>query len=327
MTRIRRHCVPLVIALIAAAASERPSDAQGGDPRCPVDVVGIWKPEITTESSPVFLSFAPDGWVSLLGGSAETRAQDFEVIAQVGYRVDGSSKPARVEFRAARGNDVFPPGASSWEIVHHDDDSFGVLNSQSGETSRWMRVQTHRYFLTFAVRTGTSDREGPELAMLTKLDGRRTDYEAMGVRRASTNGGGGAAVFGTIPAALARQFAVEQDNKLGLMLRVELNEAEYHRTHAVFEGWRQRLNERTLPADDPYRRLMQFFEALTARLNQCGEKLELTRSAEAPSAAAAGGRDSRERPAEFIRRLRTVNDLQHVADDRFPFVWEPPPPM
>jgi hypothetical protein len=319
MRRNRGRYSAVLTALIVATTVEGPVRAQGNFAQvrpCPLGVLGIWKPETTTEANPILLSFTPDGWVSLLGGSAETRAQDFEVLAQAGYRVDVSREPMRIEFTTARGTDVFPPGTSSWEIVDHGDESFTTLNRESGEQSRWIRVQTHRYFLTFAARPEGDAQGGPALVMWTKLDGRRTELEALGARVATGAAGGTATVFGRIPQALASEFAVESDRERGVMMRLELNEAEYHRTHALFAAWEQRLKDRSLPPDDPYRHVMKLLEAVTESLNQCREKIDVkTRP------------DQRQQPAELIRLMRAMNEVRHVADDVFPFVWEPPPVM
>ena len=51
------------------------------------------------------------------------------------------------------------------EIVQYSDDSFTTLDTESGSQLRWDRVQTRRYFLTFAVRSGKAQPDGAAFAM------------------------------------------------------------------------------------------------------------------------------------------------------------------
>ena len=151
--------------------------------------------------------------------------------------------------------------------------------------------------------------------MLTKLDGQRTEVEALGVRLPA-NGPGPAAAFGPLPAAVTSEFARDDRRESHVMMRLELVESVYYRTRRVLKDWEQRVKEARLPSDDPSQLMMMFLADTIASVNVCGRTLEL------PEAGAPTPQ-----PLDVIRLIRTLNDRRHVGDDQFPFVWEPPPLM
>jgi hypothetical protein len=319
----------IALAVVCASAGPaRPSTSLGAgaqEAACPLEIVGIWKPQTTAEANPMLLSFSTDGWVSFLESAAETRAQDFDVAEQARYQLDASPDALRIAFQAGRGNEVLPAGTSWWEVAEYGDSSFTTLNRESGERSYWARVQTHRYFLTLAARPGvTGLGGGPAFLMWTTLDGRSTSLEALGVHVGRNDGAAGPATFGRIPAALAAEFAGERDEDGRAMLRIELSEAEYRRTHAVFASWDERARTRSLPVADPYRLVGEFIGEALDRLNLCGATIQLPEAGAAPPA----GADDRSLPRHallIIQWLRAMNERRHVSDGEFPAGWQPQP--
>ena len=306
-----------IAAGLAAWASGAPLDARtGAGPVCAFEIAGTWRPEATVEADPIFLTFSPDGWVSLLESGGQPRVRDFAIIAQAKYRlVVTPSSTLRIEFNVQRGNDLLPAGASAWEIAESGDDRFSTFDQSSDRRPTWVRVQTHRYFLTLAGRTGTGQAGGLALAMLTKVDGHRTEVEALGVRLPS-NGPGPTAAFGPLPAAVTKEFAREVRRESHVMMRLELIESVYHRTRRVLKDWEQQAKAVRPPSDDPSQLMMMFLADTIASVNACSHTLELREASE-----------PHPQPLDFIRLIRTWNDRRHVGDDQFPFVWEPPPAM
>jgi len=316
----------VVIALVVTGAmggqSDPTSDLQAG---CPLSVVGTWKPDATPEANPILLGFSPEGWVSLLGVLPDTDPPSLEVIAQVTYKVLPPPTALRLEFRTNRGNDLIPQGVTSWEIATYDDGSFTARQPESGEQIRWVRLLTHRYFITFASVNGPGEYGGSAFAMWTTLDGRRITTEALGLEVTRDHQGNGAGMFGRVSEALAGRFATEMQPESDVMLRLELNEAEYQRSHRMFEAWEARTRGLATTGPDAYPRAAEFLESAAARLNQCGTRLDLEARADAAPANVAGDVDLNERPPRFVKVLRTLNDWRHVADEKFPLLWEPPP--
>ena len=262
---------------------------------CPLEVVGTWRLLDAAEVRTTLLSFTANGWANVLNGPGEQSPSD--IAAQVRYRLE----PRGIDFEARRGNDVFMAGTTHWEITAHTEDSFTTRASQSVEGIQdvWQRVQTHRYFLTFAARNAPG--ESAAFVMWTTLDGRRTELDALGSMHKA-----GVTRFGRIPFELARAFAAQGDPKHDVMMRIELSEAEYRRTRAVHRTRVAAAGQG--PRQDPDIQAAKLIEAVIESLNSC-----------APRIRHASG----QRPTEQVRALRQENDRRHVPDKAFPARWKP----
>jgi len=284
---------------------------------CPFSIAGMWKVEGRTEADSLFYSFSTEGWVRVVSHSADALPREYEVIAEVKYALDKPSAPKRVEFITERGNDAFPAGKTSLRVIEYDDDNFITENPETHDRSRWVRTQTHRYFLTFAARGGPAQ---SAFAMLTTLDGRDTKIEALGLRTENRAEGlrGSAPVFGPIPDLLYHEFENESDKESDVMLRLELTEAEFERSHKVFATWAEYARTAKLPHDDPYLNGMGFLKNAAENLNQCEEKLKLD-----TTAGAATAQNSHQQMLEYIRVMRKKNKNSHITDGIFPSDWRP----
>jgi hypothetical protein len=280
-------------ALVAAACA--PAFA------CPVEIVGTWRLINSSESQPMLVTFGVDGWANIVTVADGGRPEDFDTIAQVRYQLAPRRDPQRIEFQTRRGNDLFPTGGSSWQITSHTDESFASRRSDSlaGEQSLWSRVQTRRYFLTFATREHAAT-----FVMWTTLDGRKAMHEALGATKQ-----GAAARFGRISEELMQAFARESKRGDETIMRIELSEAEYQRTHQVFEAWDSLVARDVLAANDPDSQALGLLDAAVQSVNRCGVKLRTKQTASS---------------AELVRAIRQINDRRHVPDKVFPFRWKPP---
>jgi hypothetical protein len=289
--------------------------AVAGAAACSLEVIGTWKLSDAAEVSPPLISFARDGWANVLSGAGEGTPGD--IVAQVNYRVQPARDPRRIEFQSRRGNDVFPPGTSSWEITAYTDESFSARRTDSidGTQSLWSRVQTHRYFLTFAARKDAAERATAAFVMWTTLDGRRMELDALGRVLQGTE-----VRFGRIPHQLAKEFAKQGDPARDVMMRLELSEAEYLRTREVYKTQLALLSRNTRERDDPDSQASRLIEATVQSLNQCGARIRT-----ADTVAVAGGStvELSRRPLELVRTIRKANDRRHVPDKAFPFIWKP----
>jgi hypothetical protein len=275
----------------------------------------MWKIEGRTESDSLFYNFSTEGWVRIVSHSADALPREYEVIAEVRYELDTPTAPKRVEFITERGNDAFPAGKTFLDVVEYGDDIFITENPVTRDRARWVRAQTHRYFLTFAAR------RGPALsafAMWTTLDGRGTKIEALGLRL--ENRGGAAPIFGPIPERLYHQFENESNKDSDVILRIELTEAEFDTSHKVFETWAENARTAKLPHDDPYLNGMEFLKSAAENLNQCDEKLKLETTAGAPTT-----QNPHQQALEYVVGMRKKNKNLHVTDGMFPADWRPTP--
>ncbi|HEX8088450.1 MAG TPA: hypothetical protein VF762_06325 [Blastocatellia bacterium] len=289
----------------------------------------MWKSEATTESTPVFFSFSPEGWVTLLGHSADALPQEFEVITEVGYKLDKPAAPKSIEFSTARGNDVFPRGVTSMEITEYGDDSFTTLDPASGQRTRWERVQTRLYFLTFAARSGAPPYGGAAFAMWTVLDGRKTDIEALGVQLTRDDEGKTLPAFGPIPPELYNRLTEESDKDgkgakdENVFMRLELTEAEFETTHEIYQVWDKYVKTGKLPHDDPYLSAAELISKSAESLNRCGEKVKLRSVTRRERDEIISKHNLPQFLLEYIKVMRKMNDEMHVSNRVFPWQWRP----
>jgi hypothetical protein len=291
-----------VAAAALAAAVATPAFA------CPLEVIGTWRLVSPDEPQPMLVTFGADGWANVVTVTGAGRPEDFDTLAQVRYQLVPRRDPKRIEFQTPRGNDLFAAGTSSWQITNYTDESFTSRRSDSeaGEQSLWSRLQTHRYFLTLATRDNAAT-----FVMWTTLDGQKPVYEALGETKQST-----ASRFGRVPDEVMQAFARESNRVEETMMRIELSEAEYRRTHQVFESWTAVLSSNVLATDDADNQTLALLDAALQSVNRCGMKIRTAQD----GAAAAPAR----RPGELVRAIRKINDRRHVPDKLFPFRWKPP---
>ena len=284
---------------------------------CPLELIGTWKSADGTVNTPRVISFTPDGWASVLNGPGEQSPLD--IVAQVGYQARPPGDPRRIDFETRRGNDVFPAGATRWDITAYADDSFTARRSDdtSGTQHTWLRVPTRRYFLTFAGRRDTTTGETAAFVMWTTLDGQKPAYEALGAVSESASAG---ARFGRVPPSLAKAFATQGDPARDVMMRLELSEADYLRTHAVYRARVGALGGLQQSPQTPNEQAVKLIEQTVESLNRCGVRIQ---PAQALAVANGVGADLR-RPLELVRSIRKTNDRRHLPDKAFPFSWKPP---
>lgn len=296
---------------------------------CPFSITGLWRSDVTTDSTPIFFSFSPEGHVTLLNYSPDTLAEDFETITAVGYKLDKPAAPKSIEFTTPRGNDVFQQGITLLKITEYGDNTFTTLDPASGQRTRWERMQTHLYFLTFAARNGLAPPGGSALVMWTVLDGRKTDVEALGVQLTKDDAGKILPTFGAIEAGLYNQLT-EEDGKEkkdkkdeNIFIRVELTQAEFEITHDIYKVWDKYVQTRSLPNSDPYLNALEFIKRVAGSLNQCGEKAKLQNLTQREQDEMVSRQNLLQRPLEYIRAMRKKNDELHVPNKVFPWGWRP----
>lgn len=303
---------------IAFDQSDTKSDAQPNAKKaCPFNIVGMWKSEaMNDEINPTFFHFLPDGWVRVMGQTPNALPEEFEIIAEVRYKLDKSTKPKFIEFTTEHGGGAFAQGITLMDVVEFNENSFTTKETVLEQKTRWERIQTHRHFLTFAARSLSPQPGGPAFAMLTTLDGRRTKFEAIGVEFIKDDAGKIAPVFGLITAKLYEEFQWESDKDSDVMMRVELTRSEYERIHEMFETWTKLVKEKKLLHADPYMNVMDFLKKAVENLNICDEKIK------PPQMDKPDGVLS-QLPLEYIKTMRKKNDQSHLMNAAFPAGWRP----
>lgn len=316
----------MFVFLAASSSAFSQSDVKKA---CPFNIAGLWRSEVTTESTPIFFSFSPEGHVTLLSYSSNTLAQDFEVITSVNYKLDKPAAPKNIEFTTARGNDVFQQGITLLKVIEYDDNNFTTLDPATEQKSRWERVQTHLYFLTLAARSGPSAAGGAAIVMWTAMDGRKTEVDALGVQLTRDDAGKTLPVFGPIEAGIYNQLTEESDKDKkdkkdeNVFIRVELTPAEFEITHNVYQTWDKYVQTHSLPNSDPYLNGMELIKKVAGSLNQCGEKARLQGLNQREQDEVVSKYSLPQRPMEYIRVMRKKNEELHVGNKVFPWGWRP----
>jgi hypothetical protein len=330
MQRVVSLYALMLICLLADGAAFGQSSARPAARKaCPFSIIGMWRSSATTATNPFFYSFSPDGWVRLMGHSPDTLPQNFELIAEMKYRLDSPARPKRLELTAMGGNEVFPAGMTAMEITEYSDDSLTLADPQSGEQTRWVREQTHRYFLTFAARNGPPQSGGPAFAMWTVLDGRQPEIEALGVQSNKDQENNILTDFGPIPAELYNQIieASDADKKnnpdKNVLMRFELTPAEFETTHQIYQTWNKQAKAKALPYADAYLNGMEFLRQVAESLNRCGEKVKLLQLTQRERDEMVAKHTLPQYTLEYIRAMRKKNDELHVNDAVFPWQWRP----
>jgi len=172
----------------------------------------------------------------------------------------------------------------------------------------------HRYFLVLAGRRGTFyDKSGPAFPMLIKLDGERTQVEAVGIYSNQ-----GIRKFGIVPEQTCLEFMKEPREASGTMLRLEITSAQYERGLKVLRTWERRVNEGALLyRKSPMNNLMLVKEVAES-LNRCGEKeIRLYKLDWSEEDILSDEIPPSQVPFLFFRELRRLNESLHVRDDKF----------
>jgi hypothetical protein len=322
----------MIICLAAVGVEPGRPDAKPDDKEeCAFSITGMWKSEVLPGTDPIFIHFLPNGWVRLVGYSNETLPQDFEIIAEVKYKLDTPAAPKSIEFTTERGNDVFPPGVTSMEITEYSDNSFTTVAPESGQPTQWVRAETRRYFLTFAARNGPAQRGGYAFAIWAALDGRGVEVEALGVQTVKDAAGKMALVFGPIPAEVYNGIADEANDKRNdernkdknVIMRLELTEAEFARTQNVYRMWDNNTKNRALPYSDPYLNALELLRGTAESLNHCREMVKIQGLTPAERERIISQQKLPQYLVEFIGEMRKRNEGLHVADAAIPWNWRP----
>src|SRR5262245_55223689 len=121
---------------------------------------------------------------------------------------------------------------------------FTYAKAGSGLTRRGSAAQV-RYFLVLAGRRGVFyDQSGPTFPILVKMEGHRTQVDAVGIYAA-----GGKRLFGRVPASAYRRMMKDpppEERDSEVRLRLEITGAQYERSLKILRTWERRTEEGAL---------------------------------------------------------------------------------
>ncbi|MET0649993.1 MAG: hypothetical protein ABW208_25570 [Pyrinomonadaceae bacterium] len=282
---------------------------------CDFNIVGTWKQATTDVANPPVYHFTPDGTLTVLSRSGAGVDAETEVVASATYKLDDPKAPKSIELTAIDGGVVFAKGTSSLEITRYDDVSFTCVRNGAAPT-RWVKVDPNRYFIILAARSGEFfDRSGSAFPLLVKMAGRETQIDAVG-----TYSAGGKRAFGPVPRETYQEFMREPRTESEVMLRLEINAAQYERGLKILREWERRVKENALlyPARTQLNNVL-LVKSVAETLNQCGEEIKLYKlNYLHPEDWISEKYPPPFLPFNYFKELRRLNESQHVRDEAFP---------
>jgi hypothetical protein len=283
-----------------------------GQKGCGLNIIGTWKVVNSNQSKLVFYRFAADGMVTMLSPSGARHSSELREIGTATYKLDDPKEPKVILFETTKDVGGFAKGITSMEIIAYDDTSLTLGKPGSGST-RWTRVDPHRYFIVFAGTTGVFfDQSGPTFPMLIKMDGQQTQIDAVGIYAE-----GNKWAFGPVPAATYNEFMKEPRKDSDVMLRLEITEAQYERGLKIVRTWARRVREGDLLYPDLFLDNVLLAKQVTESLNQCGDKFKLYKLDWSLSDHISQHNTASRSTFVFFKELRRLNESLHVRDEQF----------
>jgi hypothetical protein len=196
---------------------------------------------------------------------------------------------------------------------------FGASALQAGNSCDFDKALAppgaDRHFVVFAGRTQVFfERSGPAFVMLMRTDREDVEIGAFGIHA----GDGGMPVFGAVPAKEYGRFLRDADAHSGVMLRVEVNAAQYQRVLGILRGWERRVRERALLYPDIAMDNILLVKQATEELNRCETTLVPYRLDWGLEDDVSEHNTALRIPFEYFRALKQLNVARHVPDSAMP---------
>ncbi len=276
-----------------------------GQTSCQLNLIGTWSPG---NGSTVLYRFSDDGKVVVLSGSGPEARE----IAAAAYTLDDPKTPKTILFKAAKAGGGLPEGTTAMEITGYDDTALTLVKPGSAP-ARWVRVDSNRYFIVLAGRSEVFfDRSGPAFPMLIKTDVQQSRIDAVGIYAV-----GAKWVFGSVPAETYNEFMKEPSKDSDVMLRLEITAAQYERGLKIVRTWDRRAREGELLYPDPFLDNVLLVKQVTESLNQCGEKIKMSKLDWSLRDTISDNNPTSRAPFLYFKELRRLNESLHVRDEQF----------
>jgi hypothetical protein len=279
---------------------------------CQFNIVGMWKVASGDGAGPMLYRFAPDGTISLLSPSGEEPGSQLRELGNATYTLDDPKLPKVISIQVTKESGGFVQGTTVLKITDYDETSFISTKSDS-KSMRWVKIDANRYFIVLAGRQGTFyDRSGPAFPMLIKMEGEKTQVDAVGIYSIR-----GAATFGTIPVETKNEFMKESGKASDVMLRLEITGAQYERGLQILRNWERRVREGTLLYPDVSMDNILLVKQVTESLNQCSDKIKLYNLDWGVEDKISDNTKPTLIPFLYFKELRRLNESLHIGDEKF----------
>ena len=307
-----------IISVLAMMLLGSITSALAQEKSCSFDIIGTWKPSVSSTEARLY-QFEANGVVTVLSAAGTEKAHQ---IATAKYEViKDLDAPMSVSFTATGTDRIFGAARKTMKLVSYDDTSITCAIPGIG-TTRWTRVDSARYFIVLAGRTGEFyNNSGSSFSMVIKLAGRVPTIDAFGVYPEN-----GEIAFGAVPPAVYKEYLREARKDSETTLRMEINSRQYERALKIIKGWERRAREGALlytmyldNADDPSSlNNILIVKAVTETLNQCSEDFNLYKLNYVVADDWITNKvSSAFVPFYYFKELRRRNEARHIEDKKF----------
>lgn len=303
-----------IIAIITLLLLACTGTALAQEKSCSFNLVGTWKVQVSRTEARLY-TFDADGNMKVLAvsGSADPRE-----IAGATYAVDETSDARLVSFTATGKNRIFGRLKSSMKVVGYDDVSLTCAIRGIG-TTRWTKVDPDRYFIVLTARQNEFyDKSGSAFPVLIKVSGGVPEINAVGIYSDQ-----GFAHFGTVPPETYKDYLREARGDAEVVLRLEINGAQYERSLNIVKEWQRRAREDALLYRPPYAYSLSLnnvilVKAVTETLNQCTDDVRLYKLDYVHPRDWLSDQYSPDLiPFYYFKELRRLNEARHIEDQKF----------
>jgi hypothetical protein len=309
-----------IISLLGILILTSTATALAQQKSCSFDLVGTWKAQTSTTQAIIY-RFDSKGGVTVLSSTGGTEPQQ---IAVASYTVNNElGKPDSISFTATGKNRIFGAVQKTMKLVSYDDTSITCAIPGMG-TTRWTRVDPDRYFIVLAARKDEFyDTSGSAFPIVIKLAGGVPTIDAFGVYLSNNE-----RLFGTVPAAIYKNYLREARNDSETTLRLEINSRQYERALKIIKEWQRRDREGALlyttgtnrdnSEDALSLNNILVVKAVAESLNQCSEDINLyklnyvvaddwiTNKVSSPFV-----------PFYYFQELRRRNEARNIPEQKF----------
>jgi hypothetical protein len=284
-----------------------------GENTCSLNLIGTWKVQTSVTEARLY-NFDADGNVKILAASGTAEPRE---IASASYEIDDPTAPKLISFTATGKNRIFGRLKAAMKIVSFDDASLTCVIPGAG-TTRWTKVDPNRYFMVLAARNEEFyDHTGSAFPVLIKLSGGMPEINAVG-----TYSNHGKPNFGTVPPETYKNYLREARGDSEVVLRLEINAAQYERSLKIVKEWQRRASEDALLYKEPVSSVtlnnVILVKAVTETLNQCSDDFNLYKMDYIHPKDWLTDKYSPEFiPFYYFKELRRLNEARHIEDKKF----------
>jgi hypothetical protein len=286
--------------------------------KCEFNVIGTWKAQVSSTEARLY-TFESDGTVKVTSVDGTAKPREISTAKyDVLDNLDTSGK--QISFTATGKNRIFGKLNSTINVESFDDTSMTCAIPGAGSV-RWTKVDPNRYFIIFVAREGEfHDKSGSAFPMVIKIAEGVSKVDAAGIYSDQ-----GKAAFGAVPSAIYKDYMREARGDREVILRLEINPAQYERASKIVQDWGRRAREGTLlytidnaiTNPNPLNNVL-LVKTVMETLNLCQSDFDLYNLDYAyPTDWIANQYSPEFLPFELFKELRKRNEARHIEYSKF----------